>query len=173
MARERIAAQVEALARPIAARFGLEVADVELVGEGPRSVLRVLVEGPHGVTVEDCARVSEALSRQLDLHDPIPHAYTLEVASPGLDRPLRRDRDFQRFAGSLVEVRTVAPVEGQRTFRGRLLGLVEGQVVVHVGERTVRIPRAQVSQARLVVDEAAIKALLGEARQGGAGRHER
>jgi len=97
MARQSIVAQVEEIVEPIAHRSGLEVADVELLGQGSRTVLRVVVESAGesapGVTVEELARVSEVLSRQLDLRDLIPHAYTLEVSSPGLDRPLKKDRD--------------------------------------------------------------------------------
>lgn len=161
MARQSVVAQLEEIVEPIAHRFGLEVADVELMGQGSRTVLRVVVEAAGesapGVTVEALARVSEALSRQLDLRDLIPHAYTLEVSSPGLDRPLKKDRDFQRFAGQLVEVWTFAPIENQRHFKGRLLGLEGGLVRLLVGTRQVGLPRDQVTRARLVIDEATLK----------------
>lgn len=161
MQRRLVLAQVEEIAQSIARRFGLVVADVELLGEGGRSVLRVVVEPPQegapGVTVDELARLSEMLSRQLDLRDPIPHAYTLEVSSPGLDRPLKKDQDFTRFAGRQVEVWTFAPVENQRHFKGRLLGLEGGVVRLAVGEREVGLPRHQVSRARLVVDEETLK----------------
>ena len=160
MTRPALPQQVEEMVLPIAGRLGLEVVDVELLGQGPRAVLRVFVDGPEGVTVEECAQVSEALSRQLDLHDLIPHAYTLEVSSPGLDRPLKREQDFYRFAGRRVELRTVEPVEGQRSFKGRLAGLVDGQVTLVVEGRTIRIPRDRVALARLVVDMEDVKADL-------------
>src|SRR3989304_5967204 len=130
MARQSIVAQVEEIVEPIAHRSGLEVADVELLGQGSRTVLRVVVESAGesapDVTVEELARVPEVLSRQLDLRDLIPHAYSLEVSSPGLDRPLKKDRDFVRFAGREIEVWTFAPIENQRHFKGRLLGLGGG-----------------------------------------------
>jgi len=107
--------------------------------------------------VEELARVSEVLSRQLDLRDLIPHAYTLEVSSPGLDRPLKKDRDFVRFAGREIEVWTFAPIENQRHFKGRLLGLEGGIVRLAVGTRQVGLPRDQVTRARLVIDEAMLK----------------
>src|SRR2546426_11454693 len=119
MTRQDVITQVEELLRPIAARLSLETVDIALSGEGHRTVLRVVmdrVEG--GITVEECARVSEALSRQLDLYDLFEYPYTLEVSSPGLDRPLRNDADFRRFAGKKAELKTYGPVDGQRHFRG-------------------------------------------------------
>src|SRR3989304_4703957 len=113
MARQAIVAQVGGIVGPIAHPAGLGGAGVELRGQGSRTVLRVVVESAGesapGVTVEELARVSEVLSRQLDLRDLIPHAYTLEVSSPGLDRPLKEDRDFVRFAGRGLEAGTFAP----------------------------------------------------------------
>lgn len=158
--RSVIAEQVTEIARPIADRWGLDVVDVEVLGEGPRTVVRVLADGTEGVTVDELARVSEALSRQLDTRDLIPHAYTLEVASPGLDRPLRGEADFARFAGHTVEVWLDPPLEGRRHLKGRLVGLrgIGGQEVELVlgggaPAATVRVPRVQVTAARLVVDE--------------------
>jgi len=153
MRREEIAQHVAVLASPIAARLGLEIADVEFVGAGRHQILRVLVDRGGGVGVEDCARLSEALSRELDLYDLLMHPYTLEVASPGLDRPLRRASDFVRFSGRIVAVTTYAPIEGQRRFRGRLLGLVDGRVAIQLeGGREVRIAPEEIAQARLVVE---------------------
>jgi ribosome maturation factor RimP len=116
--------------------------------------VRVSVEGlgEDGVSVERCAGVAEGLSRALDLHDPIPHAYTLEVASPGLDRPLRSPADFERFSGRKVEVTTFEPINGRRRWTGRLVGLEGDQVVVEVDAQTARVPLARVAQAHLVVE---------------------
>jgi ribosome maturation factor RimP len=151
--REEVIRRVHQLALSIADRVGVELVDVELAGEGARTVLRVLVDREGGVGVEECARVSEMLSRQLDLEDPIAHRYTLEVSSPGLDRPLRRAGDFDRFAGRAVEVVTAQPVEGQRRFVGRLGGLHGGRVVLHLPDgRELRLPLGEVAEARLRVD---------------------
>src|SRR5437867_13207166 len=115
MTQQDVIAQVEELLRPIAARYGLETVDIALSGEAHRTVLRVLMDRLEGgITVEDCARVSDALSRQLDLYDLFEHPYTLEVSSPGLDRPLRNDADFRRFADKNAEQRTYRPVGSQR-----------------------------------------------------------
>lgn len=151
------ARDVERLAAGIAARWGLELVGLDIVGEGRRTLLRVNVEGPDGVTVEACARISEELSRALDLHDPVPHAYTLEVSSPGLDRPLRGEEDFRRFAGRKVEVTTRELVDGRRRWRGRLLGLDGGAVVVEVDAQIARLPLEHVAAAHLVVEMADLR----------------
>jgi len=151
--REDVARRVHQLALAITDRLGLELVGVEVTGEGVRTVVRVLVDREGGIDVEECARVSEMLSRQLDLEDPLQHRYTLEVASPGLDRPLRGVGDFDRFAGRLAEVVTSQPVEGQRRFVGRLGGIVGGRVVLHLPDgRDLQVPLGEVAEARLRVD---------------------
>lgn len=161
MAEERSAVvqRVEELAEPIARRMGLVLVDVEYVREGGRRVLRAILHRPRdgaggGVTLADCEAFSRALSDELDMADPIPESYYLEVASPGLDRVLKRDREFEIFRGSRVRVRTYAPPEGaapgQRTVTGELLGLAGGMVAVRdEAGRVWEIPRAQVAQVRL------------------------
>jgi len=161
MTRQEIRTEVEALLQPIAARMGLEVVDVDIHGEAERTVLRVLMDRPEGgITVEECARVSEQLGRRLDLYDLFPHAYTLEVSSPGLDRPLRSDADYRRFAGRRAEIQTDQLIDGRRRFRGIVLGVVGEAVVLQVDGRQVQIPRARILQARLVVDAEDLRADL-------------
>lgn len=153
MRREEVVQQVYEMLRPIAARMGLETVDVEVSGEAHRTVLRVLMDRPEGgITVEECAKVSEALSRQLDLYDLFQYRYTLEVSSPGLDRPLHTDADYRRFAGRRAEITTYAPQEGQRRFRGILLGVIGDAVVLQLDQRQVQVPKNQIAQARLVVE---------------------
>lgn len=153
MRRQEIADQVAAMATPIGTRMGLEVVDVELVGEGRHQILRVLVDRDGGVSVDECARLSEALSRELDLYDLPLGTYTLEVASPGLDRALRKQEEFVRFSGRTVAVTAYAPVGGQRRFRGRLLGLVDGRVALRLEDgREVRLGLDEIAQAKLVVE---------------------
>ncbi len=149
--------EVEQLAVGIAARWGLRLVGLDVAGEGRRTILRVNVEGPDGVSVGACTQISEELSRALDLHDPIPHAYTLEVSSPGLDRPLRREEDFHRFAGRKVEVTTREPVDGRRRWKGRLLGLEGGEVVLDIDTQIARLPLEHVATARLVVEMADLR----------------
>ncbi|MDR5683889.1 MAG: ribosome maturation factor RimP [Armatimonadota bacterium] len=153
MRRDDLVRRVADLAQGIADRLGVELVDVEVAGEGARTTLRVYVDRVGGVGVDDCARMSEMLSRQLDIEEPFAHHYTLEVASPGLDRPLRRAADFDRFAGRLAEITTAAPVEGQRRFAGRLLGITAGRVgMVLEDGRELRVRLDEIAQARLRVD---------------------
>jgi ribosome maturation factor RimP len=158
---------VQRLAAAVARRHGVALVGLEVLGEGRRTIVRVSVESEAGVTVERCAEVAEELGRALDLHDPIPHAYTLEVASPGLDRPLFGEADFRRFAGRKVEVTTHAPIEGRRHWKGRLLGLEADQVLLDVGGDVARLPLEAVARARLAVDMDDLRADL--ARGGHAG----
>ncbi|MDR7484177.1 MAG: ribosome maturation factor RimP [Armatimonadota bacterium] len=149
------AGQVEKLADAVAQRYGLALAGLDVLGEGPRTIVRISVEyldREVGVSVDDCALVAEELGRALDLHDPIPHAYTLEVASPGLDRPLRSEADYRRFAGRKVEVTTHRPIHGRRRWKGRLLGLEQDRVVLEVEAQAVHLPLADVARAHLAVD---------------------
>jgi ribosome maturation factor RimP len=145
--------RVQAMVRPLAAARALELVAVEYQRETGGWVLRVYLDRADGITVDDCQRVSEQLGDLLDVEDLIDHAYTLEVSSPGLDRPLVSEADFARFAGRQVQVQTATPVEGQRRFKGRLLGISGGTVRLQVeGGRQVEIPYAAIEKARLVVE---------------------
>lgn len=158
--------EVERLAAPVAARWGYALVCVEIVGEGRRPLIRISVEGEEPVTVDACARISEELGRALDLHDPIPHAYILEVASPGLDRPLHGEGDFRRFAGRKIELLSREPVEGRRRWKGRLCGVDDGSVVVDVENQLVRLPLEQVASARLTVGMEDLRQDLAKGRRG-------
>ena len=135
------------------AALGCELVGVEYHPSGKHSLLRVYIDKPEGVTVDDCSAVSYQVSGLLDVEDPVPGQYTLEVSSPGLDRPLFQARDFERFAGQQVKLRTRFPIDGQRNFRGLLRGLHEQQVVIEEQDgKCVSLPLDQVEQARLVPD---------------------
>jgi ribosome maturation factor RimP len=144
----------------VAGSHGLEVFDVQFRRESPGWVLRVILDRPGGpddvVTIEDCQRVSHDLSALLDVEEEqleLPDVkYTLEVSSPGLDRPLRSEADFRRFAGRLAKIVTSAPVEGQSAFAGRLAGVDAGDVLLAEGRRTHRVPLAVIKRARLDVE---------------------
>jgi len=167
MNRQEITRQVETLLQPIATRLGLETVAVDVHGEAERTVLRVLMDRPDGgITVEECAKVSEQLGRRLDLYDLFPHPYTLEVSSPGLDRPLRSAAEYRRFAGRRAELVTGEPINGQRRFRGVLLGVVGDAVVLQMDDRQVQIPRAKILRSRLVVEQADLRADLNRPAQG-------
>lgn len=128
-----------------------ELVEVEESARG--RVLRVFVDKPGGVTVEDCARLSERLSEKLDIEDFIPHRYTLEVSSPGLDRPLKRPEDYERFRGRRLRITTDPAISGQNVHVGRIAGLEAGMVRIEVkpGEH-LTVPFAQIKRARLEVE---------------------
>jgi ribosome maturation factor RimP len=114
--------RVKQIIERVTEREGIELVHAELTG-GRNSTLRVYIDKPGGVTIDDCTNVSERLSLILDVEDLIPHQYILEVASPGLDRGLYKEADYERFAGLLCHVKTSEAIEGQRNFHGKLIGL--------------------------------------------------
>lgn len=150
----KIADLVYEMVEPIAAEEQIELVDVEYVKEGGQFILRVYIDKEEGVTLDDCQEVSRKLSDLLDEKDPIQDAYMLEVSSPGIDRPLKKDQDFVRFAGHNVDISTYAPVYGKKKkFTAELVGLKDDQIVVKVDdEEEIEIPRDQVSQVRLAVE---------------------
>ena len=110
----------------------------------------MFIDHPEGIGLDDCEKVSKSLSAALDEKDPIPHNYVLEVSSPGLDRPLKSEKDFERFKGHWIKVKTFAPIEGRKTFEGQLVGLHDGKIVFTFEEEEKQIPRDQISSVRLV-----------------------
>ncbi len=141
------------LLEPAVVAVGCELVGIEYLPNGKQSLLRVYIDKSEGVTVEDCSAVSYQVSGLLDVEDPLPGHYTLEVSSPGLDRPLFQAQDFERFAGQKVKIRMRFPIEGQRNFRGLLQGLQEQQVVIQEQDgKRVDLPLDQVEQARLIPD---------------------
>jgi ribosome maturation factor RimP len=121
--------KVREIAERVAASSGLEVVEVELRGGGKARMLRIVIDKPAGVTHEDCANLSREVSTILDVEDAVPGgSYTLEVSSPGLDRKLTREKDFERFTGSRVKLTTRNPVNGNRHFEGRLESFADGKL---------------------------------------------
>jgi ribosome maturation factor RimP len=125
---------------------------MEFVKAGKRYILRLFLDKPGGITLADCASLSSILGEIIDVHDIINHAYTLEVSSPGLTRPLKKVEDYQRFQGRLVRI-TVRGGAGKRSlFRGELRGLEGESVVVQEGSQVFHIPLADIVKARLDMD---------------------
>jgi ribosome maturation factor RimP len=144
--------------------MGFEVVQVRMIG-GSRRTLQVMAEPfdrARGMTVEDCAGISHAISAVLDVADPIQGAYSLEVSSPGVDRPLVRRVDFTRFAGFEAKVECAQPVEGQKKFRGILRGLEDDAVVIELEDGLVRVPFASVSKAKLTLSEALLQSMAAD-----------
>ncbi|MBA5866752.1 MAG: ribosome maturation factor RimP [Nitrospira sp. CR1.3] len=140
---------------PILWTLGLELVDVLCVGQGPRTMLRVFIDKPGGVTVSDCERAHVALGPALDVADPFPHAYTLEVSSPGLDRPFKRIQDYRRAVGKRVSLKLKEPRAGQWRLVGTLTDVTDEAVTVTVTdstpERAVGIELGLIAEAKLVV----------------------
>jgi ribosome maturation factor RimP len=131
--------------------MGYELVGLEFqTGGKSGGLLRVYIDSEAGISAEDCQKVSYQVGGVLDVEDPIPGHYTLEISSPGLDRMLFRKQDFERFAGQLIKLRTAYPIEGQRKFKGRLLGLQGENVVFEQDDMEISLPFDQIEQARLV-----------------------
>jgi len=131
--------------------MGYELVGIEFqTGGKGGGLLRVYIDSAQGITADDCQKVSYQVSGVLDVEDPIPGHYTLEISSPGLDRLLFRPRDFERFAGHLIRLRTAYPIEGQRKFKGRLKGMQGNNVVFEQDDMEISLPFDQIDMARLV-----------------------
>ncbi|ADU51128.1 protein of unknown function DUF150 [Thermaerobacter marianensis DSM 12885] len=151
MSHRKVEAAVEAVAAPLAEARGLVLLDVAYRREGRRWFLQCVVDRPGGVTMDECAAFSQALDPVLAGVEGLDEDVVVEVMSPGLDRTLRNDREFDWFRGREVEVATFRPVEGRRRFVGRLEGLEDGDVVITDEEGAHRIPRDAVAKAQLYV----------------------
>jgi len=146
--------RIETLIEPALEGLGFRCVRVRFAGRDRRT-LEVMVEriDERPVGVEDCARASETLSTLLDVEDPIGDAYTLEVSSPGIDRPLVKPDDFERFAGFEAVVEMKEPVSGRRRFRGRLEGAAEGRVRLALPEGRIELAFEAIAQAKLVLTD--------------------
>ena len=141
------------MASVLADEDGYELVDVELLVQGGRRTVRVLLDRPGGVRVGDCARFSRRLSDCLDMNQTLANSYNLEVSSPGVDRPLRSPEHFERFKGERAQLTTHEPLDGRRHWSGRLLGLEDERVGLELDEGGPRwFDIAQIKQAHLVVD---------------------
>lgn len=165
------AQRVERLIEPALTALGYALVRVALQGGAGRQTLQIMAERHDGVamTVDDCADISRTISALLDVEDPIAGAYTLEVSSPGIDRPLVKAADFERFAGFEARIETVMPVSGRKRFRGRLMGLATGSAGDEVRLRETakpaaddsdetRVPLAAIARAKLVLTDDLIAA---------------
>jgi len=140
------------LAYPIVEENGLELVDVEFVKEGSEWFLRVFIdkENDEGINLDDCEKVSRILSTKLDEKDPITQAYHLEVSSPGIERPLKKTKDFIKFTGHTVQINTFVPIDGQKQFVGKLEQTNETEINILTEKGLTTIPREKVAKANLV-----------------------
>ena len=153
MANESIAGRVQEIAERVAIDHGLELVHAEVAGPENKPIVRIFIDKPQGVTHEDCSEVSTHVGTILDVEDFIHAPYTLEVSSPGVERGLYKRADYERFAGSNAKMKARQPINGQRNFRGRLLG-IEGNDVLFEDRTSgqVRVPLDTITKANLEVD---------------------
>jgi len=138
-----------ALTEPLLEKLGYELVDLEYVPGRAHAILRVFIDRPEGVGLDDCERASHELSALLDVEDPVPVGYTLEVSSPGLDRVLRKPEHFKRFVGERIWLELRAAREGRRRYTGRLDALRGESIELNVDGAMVSVPFAEISKARL------------------------
>ena len=142
--------ELRSLLEPTVENMGYELVDLEFRIGGRDGVVRAFIDHPDGITLDDCEKVSRVISALLDIEDPLPGHYNLEVSSPGLDRKLTKVEHFQRFAGETVKVQMRFPIEGRRRFRGTLVTSDSENIVVEVDGEPHTLPMATIDTARLV-----------------------
>ncbi|MCX8030875.1 MAG: ribosome maturation factor RimP [Thermodesulfovibrionales bacterium] len=148
--------KIYTLASEVAEQEGLELYDVQILGSRKRTIVRVFIDKESGVTIDDCERVSKSLSALLDVEDPIKTSYTLEVSSPGIDRPLTKKKDYEKNLGKLVRIVTTEPFDNQSFFIGRIIDVGENWVRISYKkgskEENLFIPFEKVSKAKLEIE---------------------
>ena len=146
-------AKVKEIIEPVIKGLGVALEDMELRKMGRRVFLRVIIDKEGGVTIDNCEQVSREIEAQLDVEDPIPYPYTLEVSSPGLDRPLKTPGNFKRFCGKTVRIVTSAPVENQTFFIGEIIEAGDAEVTLLLSkDKKINIQYKDIVRARLVYD---------------------
>lgn len=153
------AGKIEGMVGPSLTAMGYSIVRVAFTG-GRRPTLQIMAERNDNaaMTVEDCESISHTVSALLDVADPIASAYQLEISSPGIDRPLTRRADYERFAGFEAKIETQRPVEGRRRFRGKLMGLEGDDAKILIGPETLRLPLDAIARAKLVLTDELIAA---------------
>ena len=145
--------RITELAEQIAASMGMEIVLVEIKGDGNHCVIRAYIDQPGGITLDDCEQFSKRFSVSLDVEDWIPFRYVLEVSSPGVNRPLVKEADFLRFCGKNAKIRTRSPIEGQRNFKGKIVGVTEGRLELEVAPgKQIEIALTDIEKANLMAE---------------------
>lgn len=144
--------RVSVLVEPLIKEKGLELVDVEYMKEGAHWYLRLFIDKEGSVDIDDCTEVSHAVSGLLDTSDVILQSYILEVSSPGLERPLKKNEDFQRFQGKLITIKTNKLFKGYQEFSGYLIGLENEEIILEYEGKRMAIPRSVVKKAHLSIE---------------------
>lgn len=147
--KERLENKLTELLQPVIINSGYELVDIAIVKAPGGITLRILLDKPEGVTLADCERISRLAGDILDAHDPISSHYILEVSSPGINRPLKKQADFQRFAGQKALIETKTPISGRKRYKGLLSGVENGNVIISVDGTNHFIPIEGIRKARL------------------------
>ena len=145
--------ELQKLLEPTIEGLGYELTDLEVRLSGRGGLVRLTIDKPDGIDLEDCEKVSQAASALLDVEDPVPGEYSLEVSSPGLDRKLTKVEHFQRFEGETLKISMRFPIEGRRRFRGTLVSSNDENIVVEVDGESHSLPLTMIDTARLVPNE--------------------
>lgn len=140
------------LAVPVVEDFGCELVELQFRREAPGWVLRLIIDNANGIGIDDCARISREIAHLLEVEDPIEHAYSLEISSPGLDRPLKRERDFVRCKGKKAKVVVREPIDGQNQCIGLIEDVTQESVTLRTDHGTIEIPFTRMKKARLVIE---------------------
>ena len=152
MAKRNTEEKVMPLLEPIVEEKKLELVDLEFVKEGANWYLRVYIDKEGGVSIDDCEAVSRELEAKLDTEDPIEQAYILEVSSPGIDRPLKKEADFEKFSGDIIDIKLYKALDGKKQYQGKLLGLQDGCISIEEEDGTIRaFAQKEVADVRLAV----------------------
>jgi len=150
---EEIRIRIRNIIEPLINSLGITVDNVEFSKMGGRGLLRVFIEKESGVTLDDCEHVSREIEAVLDVEDPIPYSYVLEVSSPGLDRPLKQLKDFKKYAGKTARVITFEPIDSQTFFIGKIVDVGDEEISLLLPkDRKILIPYKNISKARLEVE---------------------
>jgi ribosome maturation factor RimP len=152
MIAQEIIEHVRELADPILTAEGFELVEIEFRREARGWVLRLYVDKEGGITVDDCAWVSQEIGRSLDVEEVISSPYTLEVSSPGLTRPLKQEKDFMKYRDRWVKLTTNEPIGNQRHFKGRLRGIERNEIRIEVNGEMIQIPLATIAKAHLEIE---------------------
>ncbi|EYD73227.1 ribosome maturation factor RimP [Limimaricola hongkongensis] len=167
IAKAAIDRRVQEIIEPVIADMGFELVRVRLMS-GKTSTLQIMAQKPDGtIEVDDCGEISTAVSAVLDVEDPILDAYTLEVSSPGIDRPLTRLKDFERWKGFEAKIETEELIDGRRRFKGELAGVEDGEVLIEIEEGTIGLKFEWLSDAKLVLTDELIRDVLRSRKDAG------
>ena len=146
------AKEVSQLIEPVLEEMDLELVDVEYVTERGRPILRITIDKPGGVIIDDCAAVSREIGDLIDINDTLSGRYVLEVSSPGLNRRLKKEKDFLQAVGKRVRLKTVSPIDRRRNFEGKLLSFEEGTLLMDLGNNQVQLSLMDLEKANLVYE---------------------